>query len=59
MTKDQIREIEELYQKLGIPKDVPLRTTLPNNKINGYFSTRSTVSKGKIFSSYSQKDNKS
>lgn len=47
MTIEQIKEIELFYQKLGIPKDVPVRTTLATHTVNGYFTTRSTVNKGK------------
>lgn len=56
MTREQIQEVELLYKKLGIPKDIPVRTTLVTHKVNGYFATRSTVSKGKTSSNCNSQD---
>lgn len=58
MTREQMQEIELFYEKLGIPKDTPVRTTLATQKVNGYFATKSTISKGKTIRNYNNQDSK-
>lgn len=58
MNKEQIQEIEDFYEKLGISKDLPLQTTLVAHELNGFFSTRATVGTGNLFSNFSSQENK-
>jgi hypothetical protein len=48
MTEEQYSEITMFYDKYNIKKDMPLKTKLVTNPINGHFCTKSVVSKGTI-----------
>ena len=44
MTEEQYSEITMFYDKYNIKKDMPLKTKLVTNPINGHFCTKSVVS---------------